>query len=75
MTTTGIPPQHLSDADLLRELASLHRTRNDALRHASPHALAEHSARIGLLEGEYLRRWPTRELDPARTRQGHLQTA
>ena len=34
-TTDGVPASELSDEDLFRELASLHRTRLDTLRHAN----------------------------------------
>jgi Family of unknown function (DUF6158) len=64
----GVPPAELSDDDLLRELGSLHRTRNDALRHGSPDALGTHSGRLQELEAEYLRRFPDREVDPERLR-------
>ena len=58
----------LSDNDLLTELGSLHRTRHDALRHAPATALRTHLARTAELETEYLRRFPDREVDPARRR-------
>ena len=35
----GVDPGALSDDDLLRELASLHDTRHDTLRHGSDSAL------------------------------------
>jgi hypothetical protein len=59
---TGVPPQDLTDDDLLRELASLHRTRNDALRFGPPQALEHHLQRSQELEREYLRRWPARSV-------------
>ncbi len=58
--------RQLSDEDLFRELASLHRTRLDAVRHAPDDALAVHLARTTELEEEYLTRWPGREVDPGR---------
>ncbi|MBX6357123.1 MAG: hypothetical protein IRZ05_14880 [Micromonosporaceae bacterium] len=64
----GVPPQQLSDDDLLRELASVHRTRNDTLRHGSEDALVEHTRRMAELEAEYLQRFPDREVDRARLR-------
>jgi hypothetical protein len=64
----GIDPAVLSDQELLRELASVHETRNDALRHGSEAALDNHSRRTVELEGEYLRRFPGREIDPSRLR-------
>ena len=65
-TSDGVPASELSDDDLFRELASLHRTRLDTLRHAPDDALAVHLARTTELEEEYLTRWPTREVDPGR---------
>ena len=65
-TTDGVPASELSDDDLFRELASLHRTRLATLRHAPDDALAVHLARTTELEEEYLTRWPGREVDPGR---------
>jgi hypothetical protein len=72
MTDTGGGPaaQDLSDEDLLREMAHLHETRTTTLRHGSPDALAAHTHRQEALEQEYLRRWPEREVDPQRLREG-----
>ena len=67
---SGVNPQDLAEADLVRELAHLHRTRHDTFLHGSPDALREHSSRLAALEEEYLRRHPEREVDPARTRSG-----
>ncbi len=64
----GIPPADLSDDDLLRELASLHDTRHQTLRHGSDSALQHHNRRMAELESEYLRRFPEREVDSARLR-------
>lgn len=69
-SAAGIPAAELSDQDLLRELYDLHRTRHDTLRHASEHALAHHTERTDQLEAEYLRRFPEREVDPERLREG-----
>jgi hypothetical protein len=66
----GVPAEQLDTEDLLRELGSLHRTRHDTLRHGSDHALLHHTERTGELEGEYLRRFPLREIDPDRERAG-----
>lgn len=66
----GVDPADLSDADLIREVASLHRTRLDTLRHASDAALATHLRRTADLETEYLTRHPGREIDPHRLRDG-----
>jgi hypothetical protein len=66
--TTGVLPHDLTDADLLRELASLHDTRHDTLRHGSDAALANHNERLAELEAEYLRRFPEREVDSSRLR-------
>jgi hypothetical protein len=68
--TMGVPPAELSDADLCRELQHLHTTRDDTFRHGSPQALAHHDERTALLEDEYLRRFPDREVDPLRLREG-----
>ncbi|MBT2213022.1 MULTISPECIES: DUF6158 family protein [Actinomadura] len=70
MTTTGIDPGALSDDDLFRELSSLYQTRLDALRHAADQAYGEHTRRMNELEAEYLRRYPAREIDPERLREG-----
>jgi len=67
---TGVPADRLSDDDLQRELAELHRTRNDTLRHGSDRALANHTQRQDELESEYLRRFPDREVDADRLRDG-----
>jgi hypothetical protein len=64
----GVDPHDLSDDDLFRELARLHDTRNGTLRHGSDSALATHTRRMTELESEYLRRFPQREIDPARLR-------
>jgi hypothetical protein len=66
----GVPANQLTDSDLLRELAEVHRTRDDALRHGSDQALARHDDRMAELEGEYLHRFPDREIDPQRLRAG-----
>jgi hypothetical protein len=63
----GVPAEDLTDEDLLRELAHLHETRHDALLHAPTAALAHHSQRSAALELEYLRRYPERNIDPARS--------
>lgn len=67
---TGVRPEDLADADLVRELAHLHTTRHATFLHGSPDALAEHTSRTAELEGEYVRRHPARDVDPARTRSG-----
>ena len=67
---SGVRPDDLAEADLLRELEHLHFTRHDAFLHGAPDALREHSSRTAQLEAEYLRRHPEREVDPARTRAG-----
>lgn len=66
----GIDPRELSDADLLRELETIHRTRHDTLLHAPMDALSAHSVRMAELEAEYLRRHPERPVTPGRTREG-----
>jgi hypothetical protein len=67
---TGVPADELSDEDLLRELASVHRTRHETLRHGSEQALVHHDERMLELEDEYLRRFPQREVDPQRLTEG-----
>jgi hypothetical protein len=66
----GVSPTSLSESDLVRELQQLHRTRHETSLHGSADALQEHSERTHKLEGEYLRRHPERDVDPARTRAG-----
>ncbi|MFC7545750.1 DUF6158 family protein [Plantactinospora sp. GCM10030261] len=66
----GIDPGELDDEDLIREMQSLHRTRLDTLRHAADTALANHLRRTAELETEYLTRFPGREVDPSRLRDG-----
>lgn len=63
----GVEPSSLTDEELLRELASLHGTRHDTLRHGSDDALVHHNRRMTELESEYLLRFPQREVDPRRT--------
>jgi hypothetical protein len=65
---SGIPAAALSNHDLHRELASLHRTRHDTFVHGSEHALANHDQRSRELEVEFLRRFPERDPDPRRLR-------
>jgi hypothetical protein len=66
----GVPPNELSDDDLDRELTQLHRTRDETFHRASDQALDRHSTRTAELEAEYLRRFPDREVDPKRLREG-----
>lgn len=66
----GIDPRELSDADLLKELETIHRTRHETLLHAPEDALTAHSVRMTELEAEYLRRHPDRQITPGRTREG-----
>jgi hypothetical protein len=65
----GIDPAELSEDDLLRELASLYRTRLSTLRHGPDAALANHFRRTADLETEYISRHPGREVDPGRLTQ------
>lgn len=67
---TGVAPELLDDRTLLRELEALHRTRHDTLLYGSAEALRTHSARMAALEGEYLRRHPSRSPLAGRTRAG-----
>jgi hypothetical protein len=64
----GVPAGELPDNDLLRELEQLHRTRHEALLHAPTQALQHHSERTAMLELEYLRRHPERDIDESRMR-------
>lgn len=66
----GVAPEKLGDDDLDRELAHLHQTRGDTLRHGSADALRAHTDRTAALEEEYLRRHPERQVDLRRTRAG-----
>ena len=66
----GVPATDLDEADLFRELHELYRTRLDTLRHGSDQALSTHTARMMELETDYLRRFPSREIDPERLREG-----
>lgn len=66
----GIDPTRLDDDELRTELKHLHETRHETFRHGSDDALAVHTERTAELEREYLRRWPHREVDPERTREG-----
>jgi hypothetical protein len=71
--TEGIAPEDLAEDDLLRELASLHRTRHETFLHASPQALWHHTERTAELEAEYVRRHPEREIEIDRLRSGARQ--
>jgi hypothetical protein len=66
----GVDPASLTDDDLFRELASLHRTRLETLRHGPDAALDNHLRRTAELETEYMARYPSREVDPERLTQG-----
>ena len=69
ISETGIDPAGLGDDDLFRELASLHRTRLETLRHGPDAALDNHLRRTAELETEYLARYPGREVDQHRLTQ------
>ncbi|TDD13412.1 DUF6158 family protein [Nonomuraea diastatica] len=73
MTTMGIDAGELNDDDLVRELRQLHATRSETFFHGSDDALATHTSRTHELETEYLRRYPEREIDPMRLREGARQ--
>jgi hypothetical protein len=66
----GVDPGELAFDDLMRELGHLYETRLEALRHASGQALDEHTRRTAQFEAEYLKRYPDREVDPERMRDG-----
>jgi hypothetical protein len=72
----GIDAGELADDTLARELASLHATRHETFLEGSDDALAAHTRRMLLLEGEYLRRFPDRNAPhPLRTRAGSRAAA
>jgi hypothetical protein len=72
----GIDAGELADETLARELASLHATRHETFLEGSDDALAAHTRRMLLLEGEYLRRFPDRNAPhPLRTRAGSRAAA
>jgi hypothetical protein len=71
--TMGIDPRDLDDEDLIRELRRLHETRTDTLFHGSDDAMERHTSRTQELEGEYLKRFPERHVDPGRLRSGARQ--
>lgn len=70
LEAVGVDPAELTDEDLIREMHSLHRTRLDTLRHAADTALANHLRRTAELETEYLSRYPGREVEASRLRDG-----
>ena len=67
-TDPAVPASALTDGELMQQLQSLHRTRNETLRHGSEQALDHHNDRLTEMETEYLRRFPEREVDPSRLR-------
>jgi hypothetical protein len=69
----GVAAVALSEEDLDRELATLHRTRHETFMHGSAQALMRHSERMHELENEYLRRHPEREIEEGRLREGARQ--
>jgi Family of unknown function (DUF6158) len=68
--TDGVDPAQLDDEALLRELEQLYRTRLDTLRHGSDQAVRHSGERLNVLEAEYVRRRPEREVEPDRLRSG-----
>jgi hypothetical protein len=70
MDLQGIRADQLTADDLLRELDSLCQARVETLRHGSDQALETHTRRMTELETEYRRRFPHREIEAARTRDG-----
>ncbi|MEU7915757.1 DUF6158 family protein [Microbispora bryophytorum] len=71
--TMGVDPRDLGDEDLIRELRHLHETRTETFFHGSDDALERHTSRTQELEGEYLARFPDRQVDPERLREGARQ--
>jgi uncharacterized protein DUF6158 len=69
ISEVGIDPAGLGDDDLIRELASLHRTRLDTLRYGPDAALDNHLRRTAELETEYMARHPGREVNQSRLTQ------
>ena len=69
----GVDPQDLSNELLMQELSRLHATRFETLQHGGADALRNHTDRMTVLEAEYLRRNPERDVDPNRTRDGSRQ--
>ncbi|MEV8592880.1 DUF6158 family protein [Streptomyces sp. NPDC052012] len=67
---TGVDPSRLDDQQLMKELETIHRTRHDTLLYGSNDALRTHNERMAQLEGEYLRRNPSRPVAAGRTREG-----
>lgn len=66
----GVPAAELEENDLVRELAQIHRTREDTFLHGSQSAVENHTQRMTELEAEYLSRHPDRPVEPRRTREG-----
>ena len=62
------PTESLQDEELLHDLDTLYQRRLTTLRHGADAAVESSSRRIAELEQEYLRRFPDREVDPARVR-------
>ena len=48
----SVSPQDLAEANPIRELAHLHRTRHDTFLHGSPNALREQISCLAALEGK-----------------------
>ncbi|MFE9702400.1 DUF6158 family protein [Streptomyces sp. NPDC005930] len=69
-SVTGVDPGRLDDQQLMKELETIHRTRHDTLLYGSNDALRAHNDRMAGLEGEWLRRNPSRPVAPGRTREG-----
>jgi hypothetical protein len=66
----GVPANELLEEDLMRELAQVHRTRNDTFLHATESAVEHHTQRMTELEAEYLTRHLDRPVEMRRTREG-----
>lgn len=64
------PTQELSDEQLFEHLGQLYATRLDTLRHGAQDAWDNSDRRLRELEGEYLRRYPDREVSSDRVRPG-----
>lgn len=62
------PTAALDDQEVLSDLDTLYQRRLTTLRHGAEAAVESSTRRIAELEQEYLRRFPDREVDPARVR-------
>lgn len=64
------PTANLDDQTLFAELGRLYSTRLDTLRYGADAAWQNSDRRMAELEGEYLKRYPEREISSRRQRPG-----